>query len=345
MPMEAGGVYSMLPIAAAARRGIPLVDADGNPLVNEDATVSFGDTILRSEDGTYTYERARKHDNQTVTLTLPAGLIVEEWKDSTGKVLADGTLSNGKKTWTISDLSQGYTWTVKCSTANYFQITTETKLNGDTSESAGATAGTISDYRAGQDETPGKNNSGDTVLQATSLRVVGEPKPGYQLLSVTCNKEDRGTTSDFTINGVNENTNIVATFVKKPVVTFSVVTPTGENAHGSLTANNLPISDSPITLPYGSTDVITFTATPNVGYEVDSWTVTGVDNPKGTPVANSDNQTYTYTPGAETGITSDLTVEVSLTALPKATVVFSEVDKNNETDGGFDGSVTASVTR
>ena len=324
---------------------ISLVDADGNPLVNEDATVSFGDTILRSEDGTYTYERARKHDNLTVTLTLPAGLIVEEWKDSTGKVLADGTLSNGKKTWTISDLSQGYTWTVKCSTANYFQITTETKLNGDTSESAGATAGTISVYRAGQDETTGKINSGDTVLQATSLRVVVEPKPGYQLLSVTCNKEDRGTTSDFTINGVNENTNIVATFVKKPVVTFSVVTPTGENAHGSLTANNLPISDSPITLPYGSTDVITFTATPNVGYEVDSWTVTGVDNPKGTPVANSDNQTYTYTPGAETGITSDLTVEVSFKALPKATVEFSVVDKNNETDGGFDGSVTASVTR
>lgn len=29
MPMEAGGVNSMLPIAAAARRGIPMVDADG----------------------------------------------------------------------------------------------------------------------------------------------------------------------------------------------------------------------------------------------------------------------------------------------------------------------------
>ena len=29
MPMEAGGVNSMLPIAAAARLGLPLVDADG----------------------------------------------------------------------------------------------------------------------------------------------------------------------------------------------------------------------------------------------------------------------------------------------------------------------------
>lgn len=323
---------------------ISLVDADGNPLVNEDATVSFGDTILRSEDGTYTYERARKHDNLTVTLTLPAGLIVEEWKDSTGKVLADGTLSNGKKTWTISNLSQGYTWTVKCSTANYFQITTETKLNGDTSESAGATAGTISVYRAGQDETTGKINSGDTVLQATSLRVVVKPETGYQLLSVTCNKEDRGTTSDFTINGVNKDINIVATFVKKPVVRFSVATTEGEAAHGSLTANNLPISDSPITVSYGDKNPITFTATPDTGYEVDKWTVNGIEV-NGEEVANSDNQTYTYTPNAETGITSDLTVTVSFKAIPSVTVNFSVFDKILDAEGGTDGTLTASVTR
>ncbi len=314
---------------------ISLVDADGKPLVNEDATVSFGDTILHSEDGTYTYGEARKHDNLTVTLTLPAGLIVEEWRDSTGKVLTDGNLSNDKKTWTISDLSKSYAWTVKCSTANTFQITTETKLNGTTSTAGG----TISVYRAGQDETTGKINSGDKVLQATSLRVVVEPKLGYQLLSVTCNEEDRGTTSDFTINGVNENTNIVATFVKKPVVTFTA------GSKGTIEVSNGP-SVSGGTVPYGYKNDIVFTAKPEPGYEVDSWTVTGVDNPKGTPVANSDNQTYTYTPNAETGITSDLTVTVSFKALPKATVEFSVVDKDGSAvEGGFDGSVTASVTR
>ena len=313
---------------------ISLVDADGNPLVNEDAAVSFGDTILHSEDGTYTYGEARNHDNLTVTLTLPAGLIVEEWRDSTGKVLTDGNLSNDKKTWTISDLSKSYAWTVKCSTANTFQITTETKLNGTTSTAGG----TISVYRAGQSEETGKINSGDKVLQATSLRVVVEPKPGYQLLSVTCNKEDRGTTSDFTINGVNDNTNIVATFVKKPVVTFTA------GSKGTIEVSNGP-SVSGGTVPYGYKNDIVFTAKPEPDYEVDSWTVTGVTDPQGTPVANSDNQTYTYTPDATTGITSDVTVEVSFKALPKATVEFSVVDKNNETDGGFDGSVTASVTR
>ena len=313
---------------------ISLVDADGNPLVNEDATVSFGNKILRSEDGTYTYDKARKHDNLTVTLTLPAGLIVEEWRDSTGKVLTDGNLSNDKKTWTISDLSKSYTWTVKCSAANSFQITTETKLNGTTSTAGG----TISVYRAGQDETTGKINSGDKVLQATSLRVVVEPKPGYQLLSVTCNEDDRGTTSDFTINGVNENIIIVATFVKKPVVTFTA----GDGSNGTIEVSNGP-SVNGGTVPYGYKNDIVFTAKPEHGYEVDSWTVTGVTDPQGTPVANSDNQTYTYTPNAETGITGDLTVTVSFKALPKATVHFSVFDQTPSS--GTHGTLTASVTR
>ena len=312
---------------------ISLVDADGNPLVNEDAAVSFGDTILHSEDGTYTYGEARNHDNLTVTLTLPAGLIVEEWRDSTGKVLTDGNLSNDKKTWTISDLSKSYAWTVKCSTANTFQITTETKLNGTTSTAGG----TISVYRAGQSEETGKINSGDKVLQATSLRVVVEPKPGYQLLSVTCNKEDRGTTSDFTINGVNDNTNIVATFVKKPVVTFTA------GSKGTIEVSNGP-SVSGGTVPYGYKNDIVFTAKPEHGCEVEGWTVNGTAV-NGQKVENSDNQTYTYTPNAETGITGDLTVTVSFKALPKATVEFSVVDKNNETDGGFDGTIQATVTR
>ena len=315
---------------------ISLVDADGKPLVNEDATVSFGDTILRSEDGTYTYEKARKHDNLTVTLTLPAGLIVEEWKDSTGKVLADGTLSNGKKTWTISDLSQGYTWTVKCNTANSFRITTETKLNGDTSEGAGATAGTISVYRAGQDETTGKINSGDKVLQATSLRVVVKPKLGYQLLSVTCNKEDRGTTSDFTINGVNENINIVATFVKKPVVTITSVENGTVEVKGTVNGVANTTIHSGNYVDYNTR--LAITVKPEKSYEV-------------TALKNGDN---TFVLGGTTtddkmAETSELTGNVTLTPtfeeIPHKTVTISVVDKNNETAGGFDGSVTASVIR
>ena len=316
---------------------ISLVDADGNPLVNEDAAVSFGDTILHSEDGTYTYGEARKHDNLTVTLTLPAGLIVEEWRDSTGKVLTDGNLSNDKKTWTISDLSQGYTWTVKCNTANSFRITTETKLNGDTSEGAGATAGTISVYRAGQDETTGKINSGDKVLQATSLRVVVKPKPGYQLLRVTCNKEEKGTTGDFTINGVNENINIVATFVKKPVVTIE----NADAAKGAVTVTGTVNGQSGTPNPYADYQTaLEILLKPQVGYVVE-----GIKLNDGTQINTTDTKFQNAGGDDYKYITDALTADVKITPvwhkLSEYTVTFS-IDTTGD---GEHGSLTASVSR
>lgn len=315
---------------------ISLVDADGNPLVNEDATVSFGDTKPSPTNGTYTYN-ANKHDNLTVTLTLPAGLIVEEWKDSTGKVLTDGTLSNGKKTWTISDLSQGYTWTVKCNTANSFRITTETKLNGDTSEGAGATAGTISVYRAGQDETTGKINSGDKVLQATSLRVVVKPKPGYQLLRVTCNKEEKGTTGDFTINGVNENINIVATFVKKPVVTIE----NADAAKGAVTVTGTVNGQSGTPNPYADYQTaLEILLKPQVGYVVE-----GIKLNDGTQINTTDTKFQNAGGDDYKYITDALTADVKITPvwhkLSEYTVTFS-IDTTGD---GEHGSLTASVSR
>lgn len=314
---------------------ISLVDADGKPLVNEDATVSFGDTKPSPTNGTYTYN-ANKHDNLTVTLTLPAGLIVEEWKDSTGKVLADGTLSNGKKTWTISDLSQGYTWTVKCNTANSFRITTETKLNDTTSTEGG----TISVYRAGGNEVI---SSDSTVLQATSLRVVVEAKPGYQLLSVTCNKEEKGTTGDFTINGVNENINIVANFVKKPVVT--VVNPDATTkGNVTLTGTVNGVEDQTVSsggyVDYNTS--VKVTVTPKKGYEVTKLK-------KGTDEDATNYVLIPTTTDEKTAETLSLTEAVILTPtfveIPHKDVTISVVDQNDSAQGGFYGSVTASVAR
>lgn len=315
---------------------ISLVDADGKPLVNEDATVSFGDTKPSPTNGTYTYN-ANKHDNLTVTLTLPAGLIVEEWKDSTGKILTDGTLSNGKKTWTISDLSQGYTWTVKCNTANSFQITTETKLNGDTSEGAGATAGTISVYRAGQDETTGKINSGDKVLQATSLRVVVTPETGYQLLGVTCNGKEKGTTGDFTINGVNKDTTIVATFVKKPVVTIE----NADTTKGTVTVTGTVNGQSGTPNPYADYQTaLEILLKPQVGYVVE-----GIKLNDGTQINTTDTKFRNDGRDDYKYITDALTADVKITPvwhkLSEYTVTFS-IDTTGD---GEHGSLKAKVSR
>lgn len=312
---------------------ISLVDADGNPLVNEDATVSFGEEKLSSTNGTYTYEKARKHDNLTVTLTLPAGLIVEEWRDSTGKVLTDGNLSNDKKTWTISNLSKSYAWTVKCSTANTFQITTETKLNGTTSTAGG----TISVYRAGQDETTGKINSGDTVLQATSLRVVVTPETGYQLLSVTCNGKEKGTTGDFTINGVNKDTTIVATFVKKPVVTIE----NADAAKGAVTVTGTVNGQSGTPNPYADYQTaLEILLKPQVGYVVD-----GIKFNTGDKIETSDSAFQNAGGDNYKYITDALTADVKITPvwhkLSEYTVTFS-IDTTGD---GEHGSLRAKVSR
>ena len=313
---------------------VSLVNDDGTPLVNDEATVSFspeGTKTTPAANGVFTYN-GHTHDNLTVTLTLPDGLIVNEWVDSEGNALTDGKLSNDKKTWAISNLSKSFAWTVKCSTPNYFKVTTDTQLNGQTSTEAG----TISVYKAGQSEAQGKVNSGDTVLQASSLRVVITPNSGYQLWNVTCNEESKGVTSDFTINGVNKDINIVATFVKKPVVTITSVENGTVEVKGTVNGVVNTTIHSGNYVDYNTK--LAITVKPNKGHEV-------------TALKNGDN---TFVLGGTTtddkmAETSELTGNVTLTPtfeeIPHKTVTISVVDKNNETDGGFDGSVTASVTR
>lgn len=322
---------------------VKLVDEKGAPLGTANATVSFDPTSEKTaeSEGTYTYP-GQKHQDLTISLNIQDSLIVDSWTAGEGQTMP-GTLSANKKKLTISNL-QGdagkLDLTVKCVTPNSYPVTVTKTGEGDIGiyKNLESTALTLD------------SSSSVQVRQASSLRVVLKPTSGWQVLNVLVNDEpvtlenviDNLENKAFTIDSVDGATNIKVTFVKKPVVRFSV-TPEGETAHGTVTANGMEFSGG--TVPYGYKNNIVFTAKPEHGYEVDSWTVTGVTDPQGTPVANSDNQTYTYTPDAETGITDDLTVTVSFKALPKATVEFSVVDKNNETDGGFDGSVTASVTR
>lgn len=307
---------------------VTVVGSDNQPLGN--ATVSFN-PVKEEANGKYP---GQKNQSLTITLNIPDSLIVESWTVANGQTM-QGTLSADQKKLTISNLRSALDLTVKCVTPNMYTVTQAVNAGGR-----------IEVYKGLTDNTPlSFTDSEVDVPQASLLRVLVKPDDGYQVKSVTVG-ETAPTLNDiigsedksFVINSVYGPTTIHVEFVKKPVVTFTAV------SNGTIEVINGP-SVSGGTVPYGYKNDIVFTAKPEHGYEVDSWTVTGVTDPQGTSVANSDNQTYTYTPDATTGITSDVTVEVSFKALPKATVEFSVVDKNNETDGGFDGSVTASVTR
>ena len=323
---------------------VKLVDEKGDPLGTANATVSFDPTSEKTaeSEGTYTYH-GQKHQDLTISLNIQDSLIVDSWTAGEGQTMP-GTLSANKKKLTISNL-QGdagkLDLTVKCVTPNSYPVTVTKTGEGDIGiyKNLESTALTLD------------SSSSVQVRQASSLRVVLKPTSGWQVLNVLVNDEpvtlenviDNLENKAFTIDSVDGATNIKVTFVKKPVVRFSV-TPEGETAHGTVTANGMEFSGG--TVPYGYKNNIVFTAKPEHGYEVDSWTVTGVTDPQGTPVANSDNQTYTYTPNAETGITSDLTVTVSFKALDQHTVTFSVVDTNGTGEaGGENGELKAAVDR
>lgn len=311
---------------------VHLVDKNGDPLTGGQVLFN-GATQEANPQGTFTYS-GHKNDDLTVALTLPSGLVVEEWlrkEGETSTALQIGSFTNNKTTWHVVNLPDSLDLTVKCSTPNSYTITTSTTVQGGTE---GDNGGTIEVYQIG---TTGQV---DTVLQGSDLLVKVNPANGYQLLDVTCNGTSQMSQmesgNEFRVNGVNENITIVATFVKKPVVTISSVSNGTVEVKGTVNGVANTTIHSGSYVDYNTK--LAITVKPEKVYEV-------------TALKNGDN---TFVLGGTTtddkmAETSELTGNVTLTPtfeeIPHKTVTISVVDKNNETDGGFDGSVTASVTR
>ena len=279
---------------AAKTIKVTLVGQDGANLGSQ-ASVSFnGGAATISEDGNYTYSTAQ-HDNVVINLTVPDSLIVDSWKigDTEQNV---GTLSNNKKTLSISDLqltADSLELTVHCKAPNSYPVTVTQKIG----ETTVTDAADITIKKNGTDDTVNWSSSDDNkVPEATILRVIIQEKDGYELQSVSCNGTVQ-TTQDtqggkaFTIDGVHADVNIVATFVKlkEYTVTFSVVDTNGDEeggTNGILTATaerkgkEYPGFKTGNHVYAGST--VTFTAAPADGYRVKEWRVgTEVYRPDG----------------------------------------------------------------
>lgn len=273
---------------------VTLVGQDGVKL-GEQASVSFNAKEATSVDGTYTYTTAQ-HDNVVINLTTPDSLIVDSWKigDTEQNV---GTLSNNKKTLSISDLqltADRLDLTVHCKAPNSYGVTVEQKIGDATVTDEDALPATITIKKNGTNAEVDSTNP--SVPEATILRVIIQEKDGYELQSVSCNGKEQ-TTQDtqggkaFTIDGVHAGVNIVATFVKldEYTVTFSVVDTNGDEeggTNGILTATaerkgkEYPGFKTGDHVYAGST--VTFTATPDEGYRVKEWRVgTEVYRPDG----------------------------------------------------------------
>ena len=320
---------------------VTLKNQDG-VVLSDQAYVSFNNVKAEWEDGKYTYSGST-HDNIVVTLTIPDSLIVDSWKVGETE-LNVGTLSNNKKTLSLSNLEDNLDLVVQCKAPNSYAVNVTKQLNGETPSADPCQSITITKNGTANPVDLDPDSSDNKVLEATVLRVVIQPNDGYELLNVTYNGQEQdtektGQTEAFTINGVHDTVNIVANFVQKPLVTVNNDADKGDVTVTG-TVNRAPGTPK----PYADYQTaLTILLQPKVGYVVegiklnDNTTAIGTDQMQ---AGNGDDYTY---------ITDSLTAYVKITpvwkALAQHTVTFFVVDTNGEEAGGENGELKAAVDR
>ena len=139
------------------------------------------------------------------------------------------------------------------------------------------------------------------------------------------------------IAAITANTIFSATFVEKPKVTIETAT------GGTVTVKGTVNGKANTTLKTGNyvdfdTD-LTVTLAPGKGYEVGDITGAAPQYTDGDGTT-TDNKSYTISK-----VQGNQTIKPVWSAIPTTTVNWSVIDKTPNTDGGTDGTLTATVTR
>ena len=305
-----------------------IVNESGDP-VPDGGTLTAKYTANGAE--IHTRDDCTTYSSITFTYEEPTAYEVVTWKVNGNEVTAD---RNGKT----------FTYTID-------SLTTETTVNmvvrpKPTVAITPPTNGTIKvDYTLkGETITP---EEGKYVYSGTIATVTATPGNNYVATDVKADwtkgeqTDSSGTPNTSKANGVqtvekvkiSADTTFSATFVEKPKVTIETATGGTVTVKGTVNGTEATVLNGNYVDFY--TD-LTVTLAPDKGYEVG--TMNDVS-----PVytgTTTDNKSY-----AISDVQNDQTITPVWSAIPTTTVNWSVIDKAPTTDGGTDGTLTATVTR
>lgn len=286
---------------------------------NTNKTLTAGVTL--SNVGLNTEGKAAKGSSVTLTATPNVGNAILEWQ-----VQKDGnwvTLAGAQQSYTIQNLQSDMNIRVRVSAnATTYSVNFGVYAVNDLDTPA-ANAGTLS---ATVNGAPIAN--GTALPNGSAVAFAYTALDGCEFVRWEVSGQqgqESGTT--YTVANLMNNTTVKAVVRQKPQVTITE----SPNGTVTVTANGETITSGAYV--YTSTE-LTVLLKPEKGYEVDK------SIPADYTGANTDDKTYTIS-----NVTTDQAIIAAWSKLSTQEVTFSVVDTNGDTEGGENGSLTASVDR
>ena len=183
--------------------------------------------------------------------------------------------------------------------------------------------------------------NGGYVDNGTAITITADPQNGYVVNTIndkSVNSDRTNGSKDLAVENVTADISATATFLAKPTVTI------GSAVGGTVTATST-VDGSSVELSTGSYvdfgTEISVTLAPATGYVVDTGAM-GVGDLAYTDGSGTttDNRTYTID-----NVQEDQSIEPKWEALETYAVTYSVVDTNGGSEGGTNGTLSASASR
>ena len=183
--------------------------------------------------------------------------------------------------------------------------------------------------------------NGGYVDNGTAITITADPQNGYVVNTIndaSVNSDRTNGSKDLAVENVTADISATATFLAKPTVTI------GSAVGGTVTATGT-VDGSSVELSTGSYvdfgTEISVTLAPATGYVVDTGAM-GVGDLAYTDGSGATTDNRTYTIG---NVQEDQSIEPKWEALETYAVTYSVVDTNGGSEGGTNGTLSASASR